>query len=49
MKNLILLTVFVCGFLMQANAQQRVEERSFELSSDEQVRLDLRFGETIGM
>lgn len=47
MKKLILLTVFVCGSLMQAVAQDRVEERSFEVSPDEQVRLDLRFGETI--
>jgi hypothetical protein len=47
MKKLTLLAVFVCGFLIQAIAQERVEERLFEVNPDEQVRLDLRFGETI--
>ena len=47
MKKLTLLAVFVFGILWQVQAQQRTVERSFTVSQDEPLELDLDFGNTI--
>lgn len=47
MKKIILLALFVCGFWVQVLAQERVVQRLFKISPDEEVHLDLRFGGNI--
>lgn len=48
MEKLILLPIFVLGFLLQVSAQPRIVEETFSLD-DKEVRLDLRFGEIINI
>lgn len=47
MKKLTLLVAFVFGFIIQTTVQSRVVERTFAIDRDDQINLDLRFGEII--
>lgn len=47
MKKFTLLIFLVLGFLLQTSAQNRIVEKSFVVNSDDKIRLDLKFGETI--
>lgn len=49
MKKLTLLFVFLMGAFLQTSAQNRIVERSFAIEKDDQVRLDLQFGELISV
>lgn len=49
MKKITLLAVFIFGLLLQISAQNRIVERSFTIDGNDQLHLDLQFGELISV
>lgn len=49
MKKATIFTALIFGLLLQAAAQQRIVERTFEVEGDERLELDLTFGESISV
>ena len=49
MKKATIFTLLIFGLLLHATAQQRIVERTFEMTADERLELDLKFGERISV